>query len=171
MICANCLHELPLSKGQVAAVDAEDYEALSAHKWSALWNPESQTFYAVRCESKDGKQRYIYMHREIAASSEYPMVDHRDGNGLNNRRYNLRPCCNSKNQRNRRLPSNSTTGYKGVSRMKGTDKFRAYINENGKQIHLGIFTEAEAGARAYDAEAMRRFGEFARLNFSVEASA
>jgi AP2 domain len=151
-------NEIPLTQDKVALVDASDYSSVAGFNWYARKN--KHTWYAIRSEG----QKKIYLHRQILG---FPPVntDHRDGDGLNCRRYNLRQADGQQNGRNHRLNRNSTSGFKGVSWDKGRSKWRAYIVVDGKQIHLGRFDTAEEAARAYDAAALERFGEFAKMNF------
>jgi hypothetical protein len=93
------------------------------------------------------------------------IVDHKDGNGLNNQKNNLRLCSYSQNSQNSKRPSHNTSGYKGACWSKGSNKWQAYIKLNGKCIHLGYFTCLLKAARAYDLKAKELFGNFARLNF------
>lgn len=82
------MREIKLTRGKVAIVDDEDYERLAAFKWHAY--PSPSTFYAKRSTPKiEGPQKTIYMAREVMRTERF--VDHRDGNGLNNQKYNLRP--------------------------------------------------------------------------------
>jgi hypothetical protein len=150
------MKQIPLTQGEFALVDDEDFEELSRYKWQVLRNgPRS---YAVR---KAGKQ--IRMHRQITNAPDGMLVDHRDGNGLNNQRFNLRVCTAAENARNIRVHKDNKTGFKGVGRSQG--KYRAYIVVAKKFIFLGRFGDPESAARAYDKAAKQHFGQFARTNF------
>jgi hypothetical protein len=151
--------EIPLTRGLVAVVDAEDVErVLAAGKWQALVG--DHTTYAQRNVYEQGQRRTVLLHTFLTG---WPRVDHRDGNGLNNRRSNLRPATARQNMQNRRIQSNNTSGYKGVGRQ--WNRWRATIQIDGRQVHLGTFGDPADAARAYDAAAREHFGEFARLNF------
>lgn len=107
------------------------------------------------------------MHREILGlMPEDPDVDHRDGEGLNNRRSNLRLVTNSQNNMNSQCRWGALSKYKGVSWHKRREKWQGRIKLNGKEIYLGYFDNEKKAARAYDEAAKKHFGEFARLNFS-----
>ena len=93
-------------------------------------------------------------------------IDHRDGNGLNCSRDNLRLCTNQNNRRNSRKGNRNTSGFKGVSFFKRDQNWRAYIMLDARQIHLGYFKTSEEAARAYDNAAKELFGEFASPNFN-----
>lgn len=93
-------------------------------------------------------------------------TDHINGNTLDNRKENLRICSIAENGRNRKIQKNNTSGYSGVSYMKGVCKWQATICVNKNKIYLGVFETAEESARAYDSAAKEYFGEFARLNFT-----
>lgn len=100
------------------------------------------------------------------------MVDHRDGNRLNNTRANLRIATPLENSRNRPVFRNNKAGFKGVFPTRGTKaNWSAVIYVNKKQIYLGSFKTKEDAARAYDSKAVEAFGEFARLNFPAESLA
>jgi hypothetical protein len=155
---------IPLTKGQNALVDAEDYPSMSAFNWTALWSPGKASFYAVRRGEGNHSKSFIYMHRLLMECEE--RVDHWDGDGLNNRRKNLRPCTQSQNLANTKKQSNNKTGYKGVFFEKRRNHYIAKIVVESKPIHLGSFgMDKFAAAKAYDAAAIRHFGEFAHLNF------
>jgi hypothetical protein len=149
---------IPLTKGKVAIVDAEDYERLSKYKWHAV--NTGGKFYAYRCRNK----RSISMHRIIMGEPKGKVVDHIDGNSLNNRRSNLRICTVAENIRNRRR-TGGVSRYKGVCFVKRLNKWQAEITFNGRQIHIGIFKDEISAGRAYDKKAKELFGEFACLNF------
>lgn len=147
---------IPLSQGRVAVVDAEDYESLAEFKWSAVRRPH--TFYAVRHRYlPDGRRRLIRMHTQITG---FARVDHADGNGLNNRRANLRDASASENSGNTRSRGGSSL-YRGVTWHVGDLKWQA----SAARRYLGQFDTEEAAALAFDAAARTEWGEFATLNF------
>lgn len=152
------MKEIQLTQGKVALVDDDDVSLLSEHEWYAL--KVRKTYYAVRAGPS---KTIVYMHRVLMPG--YRQVDHRDGNGLNNQRENLRPATNSQNQANRRKKSGTSSQFKGVSWNKEAGKWQAQIRSDGKDTHLGRYSEEEDAARAYDEAAKRKFGEFANLNF------
>jgi hypothetical protein len=92
-------------------------------------------------------------------------VDHWDGSGLNNRRYNLRDVTRIQNQMNQKKKRGGSSRFKGVSRRKNAKKWAARIVVNDKRLWLGVFASETKAAKAYDAAAKKYFGEFARLNF------
>ncbi len=105
------------------------------------------------------------MHMAILGGKRNKEIDHRDGNGLNNQRSNLRFCTHAENMRNRNIQKNNTSGYKGVSWNKNARKWQAVIKYNGTHIYLGLFFCLVSAARTYDGKARELYGEFARLNF------
>jgi len=155
---------IPLTKGQVAIVDACEYERAMELNWAAAYRDTIDGYYAVAWTTMpDGTRKQIFMHHFIVGrDSEH--VHHWDDNGLNNVRSNLRPCTHQENFRDRDKPSHNTSGYKGVSLDKRRNKWAAYIKVDGRKKHLGLFVSKEAAARAYNAAALLYFGEFARLN-------
>ena len=158
------VRHIPLTRGKFAIVDEADFERLNRYKWHAICIRGK--WYARRCPG--GKP--IMMHREIMNAPADKLVDHIDGNGLNNRRCNLRLCTQQQNMQNRR-PLIRTSKFKGVWYCKRTRKWVATIVLDGKTIHLGRFDDEIEAARAYDRKAIELFGEFAYLNFPDEAYA
>ena len=138
-----------------ALVDDVDYERInSMGKWSVCCSCTSRTLYAVR--------NGLRMHRVILGELDGPDVDHRDTDGLNNQKHNLRRCTKSENQQNRDAPSNNTSGYKGVGRSGG--RWYAGIKVDGQTFRLGYFDIKEDAAEAYNKAALKHHGEFSRLN-------
>lgn len=143
--------EIPLTQGLVALVSPADFERLSAYKWHAVRG--RRTFYAAT--SRNGK--CIYMHR-LVAGLICTNVDHRDDNGLNNQRENLRPCSRGENSRKRWTPK-TESGMRGI--WKKGRKFIAQIGHGGKFHYLGSFETLELARAAYDSAAREHFGAFA----------
>lgn len=106
------------------------------------------------------QRKIVMMHNFI---SGYRSTDHRDRNGLNNQRANLRAATTAQNSRNTGLRANNSSGFKGVHATRG--RWRAVLRVDGRRHHLGYFATAEAAGRAYDAAAVDLCGEFAWLNF------
>ncbi len=150
---------IPLTRGKFAIVDAEDYEWLSKYKWHI--NICRRNSYALRSKNR----RKCAMHREITNAPDGMLVDHIDGNGLNNRKSNLRLCNHAQNARNSRPYRNGSSKYKGVSFDQYAKKWKVVIENNGEQFNLGRFKDEVEAARAYDKKAAELFGEFAYLNF------
>lgn len=154
---------IPLSKGLEAIVDDEDFQNLITHRWCA-----DNKGYAMRTEkrSETGKTKrgVIYMHRAILNPDKGKMVDHINGNTLDNRKSNLRLASHSENMRNRKLQKNNSTGYKGVWLNKKTGLFVASIKDNGMSRTIKRCKTAIEAAQAYNDRAREIYGEFARLN-------
>lgn len=159
---------LPLSKGQVAIIDVADFEDLARFKWHVTWAETAKTFYAYRnrkvTEWIEGQSHQISMHRQIMGEPEGLEVDHRDGNGLDNRRHNLRVATHTQNSHNSRRLSTNKTGVKGVHFEAQTQKYRAEIIAHKKHIRLGRFSTLEEATEARRRAAIEYHGEFARLD-------
>jgi hypothetical protein len=95
---------------------------------------------------------------------EGAVIDHIDGNGLNNALSNLRACSQRMNSRNSKTPVSNTSGFKGVRSLAGTHRFQAYICVDRQQIHLGMYDTKEEAYSAYCDAAKTHFGEYARLD-------
>ena len=149
---------IPLTQGKEAIVDVEDLDTLSQYKWYAM--KIGQTYYAARYDSK--RRRNVFMHRELMGFPK--MVDHKDGNGLNNTRSNMRASDSCGNNRNRRKREGCTSGYKGVCWDAFNTRWRADICSSGTKIYLGSSKSEKECASMYDRAAQLCFGEFAQLN-------
>ena len=159
---------IPLSRGLFALVDPADVDLVSRFKWYASI-PRHGSHYALT--HLPGSNATIRMHKLLLPDAS--MIDHRNGNTLDNRRDNLRPCNAMQNSRNAKKPSTGLTSrFKGVHRCHVHSKpFRATIRLDGKNRHIGLFASEEDAARAYDEAARQHYGEFARLNFHTEVPA
>jgi hypothetical protein len=152
--------EVPLTQGFVAIIDAQDADRVLSLKWCARRTPH--TVYAHRGAYHNGKRSSQTLHQFITG---YALTDHINGNGLDNRRSNLREATISQNGHNRRRDRDSSSGYKGVSWHARSGKWQVLIRANGPQKFLGYYVTAEEAARAYDAAARELHGEYAAVNF------
>lgn len=155
-----------LTKGYEAVIDAKDAEYISQWNWSAAIKIRGEgmisSVYAIRCQSVDSKRKTVCMHRDLINPSEHLQVDHIDGNGLNNRRSNLRTATNSENQKNRGPSRANRSGMKGVSWHAGIKKWQASIKVDGKDKYLGVFENLEDAHKAYCDASKKFHGQFAR---------
>ena len=148
-----------LTRGYVTVVSPQDSYALEEKAWHAcISDAASKIVYA---RDSDGN----FLHRVILGLNSKLLGDHKNGNGLDNRRDNLRPSTCQQNLRNGRAYRSSSSKFRGVRREKRRNKWVAGIVENGVRIYLGQFELEEEAARAYDTEAIKRYGEFSRPNF------
>jgi hypothetical protein len=154
--------EIPLTKGKFGIIDEEDFFIVSQYRW---WAKQKKGKWYVETKI-DGKN--VSFHRFLMNAPKGTLIDHQDGDGLNNQRSNLRfassqqNCWNMKKQVGRE--------YKGVSFRRDRGCYRAYITMEDKYYHLGHFSTAELAATAYDKAAKELFADFANLNFAEVAA-
>lgn len=158
------MKEIALTQGKVALVDDDDFERINQCKWFA-WRGYGQSFYATRSIGKSPNQRRVWMHREILTLPHGVEIDHRDRNGLNNQRSNLRAATRAQNAANLPIPVTNTSGLKGVSWHAQSKSWCSTIHVNGKKRWLGTFSSKVAAALRYDKEAILLRGDFAAINF------
>lgn len=157
---------IPLTQGQFAIVDAADYEWLVQWKWHAAWCECTRSFYAKRTEKRvNGKQKTIRMHREILGLmfGHQSKGDHWNHNTLDNRRDNLRPADSAQSSQNRKIRTDNTSGYKGVTWHKRLKKWQVRVSIKGKRHHLGYYDDIVEAYKVYCEAAKKYHGEFACL--------
>lgn len=155
---------VPLTQGKFALIDAEDAPRVLAHKWCL--HVTRDNLYA---QKRDPSTKMpISLHRFLTEAPPGIEVDHKNGDGLDNRRENLRLATRLQNATNIALRTNNKTGYKGVSEDKRRGGYRANIRLNGKQVAIGTFSDPRNAALAYDAYVRTHFGEFGTYNFPQE---
>ncbi len=163
------MREIPLSGcggGHVALVDDEDYDRVMLRgpyvgRWFATDLGTDNVYVGRQIRRADGTYRVQLLHKFL---TEHPQTDHKDHNGLNNQRSNLRAATRSQNNQNSKGHVNRRSKYKGLTYHRTTQKWRAKIKMNGHSFSLGLYTEESDAAIAYDRAACELFGEFAWPN-------
>jgi len=157
---------IPLTQGEFAIVDPEDYAHLAKYRWHLAKSPSGS--YATRWHrAKHSKQRKkIWMHRQVISVPSGMVCDHINRNGLDNRKANLRPATLSQNLCNRAKRKTKTRSkYKGLEWDRIQRKWKVRIQIKKRKIYLGSFASQIDAAKAYDKKARQLFKEFAVLNF------
>lgn len=156
-----CLIEL--TRGKFAKCSPEDYEALAVRLWHAVIHSPTSAY----AKHSPLREPCLLMHRVVLGLGDDAIVDHKNFDGLDNRRANLRPATYSQNNGHKRKRGGSSSKYKGVlwHRAKQTWTAAIHASPGSEKSHLGCFDNEEDAARAYDAAAVAAHGEFAVLNF------
>lgn len=154
-----------LNQGKVALVDAEDYERVNSFTWHV--KTRKYTWYAMRIVHGPDGNHQVLLHRFILDALPGVEIDHKNMDGLDCRKANLRPATHGQNGANRRKESGHSSMFKGVRWSKDKRKWRVEIQSNSKQSHVGYFENELVAAKAYDSAAIRVHGEFAQLNFAT----
>lgn len=164
--------EIQLKHGRVAIIDDADAHLAARYRWCLIIpgkraDGSDREYACTRFKREDGTKAMIYLHRAVLGEPPPGMVcDHINGNGLDNRRENLRFVSKSLNGINaRKFGGKVTSKYKGVSLDKLGKKWDCRITINRKQVYLGVYATEEDAARRYDEEAVKHYGEHAVTNF------
>lgn len=150
---------IKLDDGSVAICDESAINLVEGKVW---W--VSNGYPAFTRENGDGTRSTVKLHQLLMPDAE--MVDHDNGDRLDNRSANLRRCTAQQNAFNRTAVAAGTSKFKGVSWDSSREKWISSIQHNGKTKHIGRFDSEDGAAKAYDAKAAELFGEFAKLNFA-----
>lgn len=167
--------EIPLSKqgkhkGKYVAIVSDEDKDLASVRWAIQIKRHGNYVYRKNPDAPVQGRKHLDLHRVIMERVIAPMtlqkgqvVDHINGNGLDNRRDNLRIATPSQNAMNSKRHKDNRTGYKGVTYFRRDRNYRATIYINGKVTHIGYFDTAEEAHEAYNARAKQEYGEFAKL--------
>ena len=153
------MKKIPLTFSKFAVIDRSDYDLVSKYKWHL----QIDTYTSYAASKINGK--IIKLHRFIMDCPPLLEVDHKNGNGLDNRRCNLRVCTKSQNQLRRQIYRKTSSRYRGVSWCKNNKKWRVQARISGKKFSIGYFHNEIAAAKKYNEIAIKHHGDFAYLNF------
>ena len=157
---------IPLTQGKVAIIDDADLDLVSGYRWQA--RKDDRRWYAQTVVRRaDGSRTTLNMHRLILGLADQKAhTDHVNGNGLDNRRTNLRACSQAENQWNCGTQANNTSGFKGVNCDKSSGKWRARITVEGKRMNLGLYPTPQEAHQAYCKAAIELHGDFANFGMA-----
>ena len=155
-------------KHGTAIIDEQDFDRINQYKWNSVDNDGMGKRYYAACKIRG---MTVYMHRMVMGAQSGEMVDHIDGNGLNNSRRNLRFVVPSQNNMNQRVREDNTSGHKGISWCPDREKYQVYVNIDRKRKSLGRYRTLEEAIYVRDRAVKEHYGEFARENTSLPKDA
>lgn len=160
--------QIPVGSNHFALIDAGDFDRVSRHRW-ALKRGKAGVLYARTDQRGTNKLGQVcYLHQMVIPTGRGYMVDHRNSDGLDNRKENLRRCTVGENNCHRR--SLRGLSGKGFYFDKKLNCYRTQIRIQGRRIHVGLFKDSISAAQAYDDAAKKFHGEFVQLNFPEESA-
>ena len=154
------MKRIPLTQEKFTLVDDEDYEEIKKYKWWLV-----SAGYAGRKIGNRKNRKPLYLHRYILKAPKGTVVDHLNGNKLDNQKSNIRICTQSHNLQNKKITKNSTSKYRGVSWSEYHKKWHSRICFKQKKTHVGYFDNEKIAAAEYDRVALKIYGENAYFNF------
>ena len=157
---------MPLTQGKSTLVDLDCLHFFEEHKWRAHRGPRGNWYVRSQGPRKNGRAPDLYLHKMITEVPKGMFIDHKNGDGLDNRRDNLRTVTHSQNMMNRRKLKASASIYKGLYRT-AYGNWGVAIRYGGMRVYLGTYSSEIEAAKVYDYAAMLYHGEFALLNFPV----
>lgn len=160
--------KIPLTQGKFTLIDNKDYPLVSQYKWHVRTGSRPRSCSRILQYAASHlpiSNKIILLHRLILNPRKGEECDHINGDGLDNRRQNLRLVTHSENMMSQRNRLDTSSMYKGVCKCKDCNRWRAYIHINKKTIHLGSFKSEEEAGKAYDEAAKKYFGKYAKTNF------
>ena len=155
------VYKIPLTKGKFALVDKEDYDVLN--QWNWFLTSSGGKEYAARVLPRP-VHKQILMHRQLLGVVGKTEIDHKNGNGLDNRKVNLRKVSSQQNKWNSFKHKDNKTGFRGVVFAPHAKKFAVFVKTKNKRF-FGYFKTAEEAAKKHDEVVKQEFGQFAKLNF------
>lgn len=153
--------QIELSNGQAALVDADDYERVKNFTWTI--SPIGNTRYLMNRKMVKGKSTCIFIHRMLLSAEPHQLVDHINGDGLDNRRCNLRIANKAQNSMNSKKRSDNTSGFRGVAFVPKANRYQAKLHFEGRRITSRFCKTAIEAAEAYKSLAIKHYGDFVRL--------
>ena len=159
---------IPLTRGKSAIVDAEDYPMLSRVSWHTRGSKDGKHFYAA-CGGHAFGEGSNLMHRIILGLKKGEVTDHINGNGLDNRKCNLRACTQRQNMWNNRRQTGDNP-FRGVYYKKRDRNWESKLSmPDGTDMFIGVFNDPKEAALAWDSKARELRGEFAVCNFPEDS--
>ena len=153
------IKKIKLTQSKETFIDSEDYEKIKSYNWYY-----HSSGYAACKQKINNIWKTILLHRVIMNCPNNKQIDHINGNGLDNRKENLRICTHAENGRNTKKRKGTTSKYKGIYWYKALSKWSVRIRFNYKWIFIGYFNDEKEAAKAYNEKAKELFGKFAKLN-------